>query len=99
MHRPNILLKTLVDYGPNKTPCCFLFSVDYYQSIQDALMELTHDELDLLVMGQVMAHTILTTNRVITAPVLQRRKELMATLPPWPLCVSNHILLLPHHQH
>lgn len=46
--------------GPNNSPCCLLFSVSYYQSLRDTLSEMTHDELDLLVMGQVMAHTVQT---------------------------------------
>ena len=66
--------------GPNKTPCCLLFSVDYYQSVRDTLTELTHNELDLLVMGQVMAHTIQTINlqgHHSTSPA--ERKEIKAT--------------------
>lgn len=55
------LIKTFVDrgcscdLGPNKTPCCKSFSVEHYLSLRCAFAEMTHDELDLIVMGQIMA--------------------------------------------
>ena len=45
------------DNGPAKTPCSMLFPVEHYRSLRATFAELSHDELDLLVMGQVMAHT------------------------------------------
>ena len=41
--------------GHNKSPCCHLFSVDHYLSIRSSFAELSHDELDMMVMGQIMA--------------------------------------------
>lgn len=55
------LIKTFIDrgcscdLGPHKTPCCKSFSVDHYLSLRCAFAEMTHDELDMIVMGQVMA--------------------------------------------
>ena len=43
------------DYGPRKSPCCKSISVERYRSIRNDMAELTHDELDLVVMAQVMA--------------------------------------------
>ena len=45
------------DNGPAKTPCSMLFPVEHYRSLRATFTELSHDELDLLIMGQVMAHT------------------------------------------
>ena len=44
------------DFGPRKTPCSMLFPVEYYQSLRATFAEMSHDELDLVVMGQIMAH-------------------------------------------
>ena len=55
------LVKTFADhccmcaFGPHKSPCCKLFSADHYLSICGALAEMTNNELDLMVMGQIMA--------------------------------------------
>ena len=38
------------DLGPHKTPCCKLLS------LRCAFAEMTHDELDLFVTGQIMAN-------------------------------------------
>ena len=43
------------DYGPNHSPCCTSISADHFRSVRCQMTELTHDELDLVVMGQVMA--------------------------------------------
>ena len=43
------------DLGPNKSPCCTFITVDHFRSVRCQMLELTHDELDLVVMGQVMA--------------------------------------------
>ena len=43
------------DLGPNKRPCCTTISVEHFRSVRCQMLELTHDELDLVVMGQVMA--------------------------------------------
>ena len=56
------LVKTFADhgctyaFGPHKSPCCKLFSEDHYLAVRGALSEMTKDELDLMVMGQIMAH-------------------------------------------
>ena len=43
------------DFGPNQSPCCTTITVDHFRSVRCQMLELTHDELDLVVMGQVMA--------------------------------------------
>ena len=43
------------DLGPNKTPCCTTIAVEHYRAMRCPMLELTHDEHDLVVMGQVMA--------------------------------------------
>ena len=43
------------DLEPNRTPCCTSITVEHYRSMCCQMAELTHDELDLVVMGQVMA--------------------------------------------
>ena len=43
------------DYGPRKSPCCRSISIERYRSVRNDMAELTHDELDLVVMAQVMA--------------------------------------------
>ena len=41
--------------GPRKMPCCGSITVEHFRSLCSQMSELTHDELDLVVMGQVMA--------------------------------------------
>ena len=43
------------DLGPNRSPCCTTITVEHFRSVRCQMAELTHDELDLVVMGQVMA--------------------------------------------
>ena len=43
------------DYSPRKSPCCKSISVERYRSVRNDMAELTHNELDLVVMAQVMA--------------------------------------------
>ena len=43
------------DLGPDRTPCCTTITIEQYRSVRCQMLELTHDELDLVVMGQVMA--------------------------------------------
>ena len=56
------LVKTFPDhgctcvFGPHKSPCCKQFSEEHYLTVRGALSEMTKDELDLMVMGQIMAH-------------------------------------------
>ena len=45
------------DYGPNKSQCSLIFPADHYRGLRATFAELSHDELDLLVTGQIMAHT------------------------------------------
>ena len=47
------------DHGPNHSPCCTSISADHFRSVRCQMTELTHDELDLVVMGQVMARMLL----------------------------------------
>lgn len=41
----------------NGKPCCTLFSVDHYQRVRDECRQLAKSELDLVVMGQLLALT------------------------------------------
>lgn len=41
----------------NGKPCCMLFSVDHYQRVRDECSQLSSSELDLVVMGQLLALT------------------------------------------
>ena len=43
------------DLGPNRSPCSTSITVNYFRSVRCQMAELTHDELDLVVMSQVMA--------------------------------------------
>ena len=43
------------DFGLNKSPCCTNISLEHFRSVRCQMVELTHDELDLVVMGQVMS--------------------------------------------
>ena len=44
------------DLGPSRTPCSSSITVDHLRAVRCQMMaDLTHDELDLVVMGQVMA--------------------------------------------
>ncbi len=47
---------TSCDFGPKKTPCSMLFPVEHYQCLRATFAEMSSDELDLFVMGQIMAH-------------------------------------------
>ena len=44
------------DFGLKKTPCSMLFPIEHYLSLRASFSEMSHDELDLFVMGQIMAH-------------------------------------------
>ena len=43
------------DLGPSRTPCSSSITVDHLRAVRCQMADLTHDELDLVVMGQVMA--------------------------------------------
>lgn len=49
------------DVGPGRSQCSRLFPVEHYRSCRSTFAELRHDKLDLLVIGQVMAHTFQST--------------------------------------
>ena len=44
------------DFGLKKTPCSMLFPIEHYRSFRASFSEMSHDKLDLFVMGQIMAH-------------------------------------------
>ena len=52
------------DIGPSRSQCSRLFPIEHFRSIRSTFAELSHDELDLVVMGQVMAHTFQSTSVV-----------------------------------
>ena len=43
------------DLGPSRTPCSSSITMDHLRAVRCQMADLTHDELDLVVMGQVMA--------------------------------------------
>ena len=43
--------------GPNKSFCSLQFDRDYISSVRDSCLELSHSELDMLLMGQILACT------------------------------------------
>ena len=43
------------DLGSSRTPCSSSITVDHLRAVRCQMADLTHDELDLVVMGQVMA--------------------------------------------
>ena len=43
------------DLGPSRTPCSSSITADHLRAVRCQKADLTHDELDLVVMGQVMA--------------------------------------------
>lgn len=49
------------DFSSSKSSCCRLFSADHYESLRTSFAEMSHDELDLFIMGQVMAHTFVSS--------------------------------------
>ena len=46
------------DLGPSCTPCSSSITVDHLRAVRCQMADLTHDELDLVVMGQVMAGSV-----------------------------------------
>ena len=49
-------------HGPNKSPCHKLFTAAQYREMRDKCRELTRDELDLVIMGQLRALTLRDTH-------------------------------------
>ena len=45
----------MLDHGK---PCCFLFGRDYYLNLRAECAGLTKDQLDLLILGQIMAQIL-----------------------------------------
>ena len=89
------------DVGPNRSQCSRLFPVEHYQSFRSTFAELSHDELDLIVMGQVMAHTFQSTTLVghRTASPAVRRITYTAVLSSRSPCVqADHPLHLYHRE-
>ena len=43
--------------GPNRSSCSLQFDRDYIASVRDSCLELSHNELDMLLMGQIIACT------------------------------------------
>ena len=39
------------DLGPSRTPCSLSITVDHLRAVRCQMADLTHDELDLVVMG------------------------------------------------
>ncbi len=47
--------------GPNKSPCSQNITIDHYRSLRLQTSELTHDKLDLVILGQIMAGSFSST--------------------------------------
>ena len=39
------------NFGSNRSPCCTTITTEHFHSVRCQMAELTHDELDLVVMG------------------------------------------------
>ncbi len=48
-------------FGPNKFPCSQIITIDHYRSVHLQMSELTRDELDLVILGQTMAGSFMST--------------------------------------
>ena len=43
------------DLGPNQQPCSTTITMEHFRSVRCQMVELSRDELDLVVLGQIMA--------------------------------------------
>ena len=105
------LVKTFADhgctcvFGPHKSPCCKQFSEDHYLAVRGPLSEITKDELDLMVMGQIMAHCSPSPSAPSpsTSPAEKDRgarthAHTHEVLSCRPLCVSANVSISAHHR-
>ena len=84
------------EFGPHKSPSCKLFSADHYGGV---LVEITHDELDLFMMGQIMANCFVSFSAPShhSSPAENRGTQCNTVLPPRVLCVSANLSVSAHH--
>ena len=89
------------DCGPNKSHCSLLFPLAYYRSTRSTFVELSHDELDLIVMGQVMAHTFQVCNSTGSSQLQSYREKdnLHAFISSRSPYLPANLSFSPHHQH
>ena len=85
------------DFEPRKTPCSILFPLEYYQSLRATFTEMSNDELDLLVMGQIMTHcyqsNTLQGHHSISP---EQRKEMYGRFYHHGLCICQRTFLFLH---
>ena len=77
------------------SPCCHMFSAAEYRAMRDECQGLTHDELDLVVMGQLRA---VTQRDELTQKIKASNSPCSRNINPvsvwWPPCVYQHLLFL-----
>ena len=63
--------------GPGSTPCCWLFPVSYYGEMRCCSLELTKDQRDCMMKGQILAMTNTSelTKHSTSVLVKDRRRE------------------------
>lgn len=59
--------------GPDGGPCCHQFSEEQYRDMRSQCAELSHEQLDLVIMGQIMAMT--STSDLTRHSITHRKKE------------------------
>ena len=62
-------------HGPDSQPCCQSFPVTYYREHRNICIEMTRDQLDLVIMGQLSALTYTSTHSLRhSSPRDERRR-------------------------
>ena len=98
------LVKTFADHGctcvlgPHKSPCCKLFSADHYLSVRGALTEMTNNELDLMVMGQIRAQCFPSPSAPSHSASSERDAHCHEVFSPRATCVSADLSVSAHHR-
>ena len=83
-------------FGSNQSACCSIITADHYQSIRCQMLELTHDELDLVVMGQVMAGCF--SGGTLCSSWTGTRQNLHGVLSQWHTDLQEDLSLPPLHE-
>ena len=95
------------DFGPKKTPFSMLFPIEHCRSLRATFAEMSHDELELFVMGQIMADCYQSTTLHSSSPeqrnvtygqFYHQGQPTNLLVPPqhWPQEVQEHQEELPH---
>ena len=90
------LVKTFVergcgcDVGPKKSPCSRLFPADHFLSVRGAMAEMTHDELDMFIMGQIMASCFQSSTLQGHHSTSPTERKITSSLP-WSACMPTYL--------